>query len=130
MRREVAKRIALEREAEGDEQEFKVPFTVKEQAMPPCVGKAMDEWTKEDIAKAEAEAEKEIEENFPSYFDEVQKTFFSGQFARDGRRDEDKIFNRIREVHIEQIFAEFMEVSRKEEGSYITGFLKDRLEVV
>ena len=39
--------------------------------MPEFVGKAMDEWTKEDVAKMEAEAEKEIEANFPSYFDEV-----------------------------------------------------------
>ena len=31
----------------------------------------MDEWTKEDVARMEAEAEKEIEVNFPSYFDEV-----------------------------------------------------------
>ena len=46
----------------------------------------MDEWTKEDIAKMEAEAEKEIEVNFPSYFDEVQKTFFSGTFTKDGRK--------------------------------------------
>ena len=35
------------------------------------VGKAMDEWTAQDKAKMEAEAEKEIELNFPSYFDEV-----------------------------------------------------------
>lgn len=39
--------------------------------MPPMVGKAMDEWTKEDVAKMEEEAEKEIERNFPSYYDEV-----------------------------------------------------------
>jgi hypothetical protein len=37
-----------------------VPFKVRDQ-IPPVVGKAMDEWTKEDVAKMEAEAEKEIE---------------------------------------------------------------------
>jgi hypothetical protein len=31
----------------------------------------MDEWTKEDIAKMEAAELKEVEDNFPSYFDEV-----------------------------------------------------------
>jgi hypothetical protein len=30
----------------------------------------MDEWTKEDVAKMEQEAEEEIEANFPSYFNE------------------------------------------------------------
>ena len=37
----------------------------------------MDEWTKEDVARMEEEAEKEIEANFPSYFEEVQKQFLS-----------------------------------------------------
>lgn len=32
--------------------------------------KAIDEKTKEDIEKEKKEQEKEIEENFPSYFDE------------------------------------------------------------
>jgi hypothetical protein len=31
----------------------------------------------------EAEAEKEIELNFPSYFDEVQKAYYSGQYVKD-----------------------------------------------
>jgi hypothetical protein len=35
------------------------------------VGKAMDEWTAKDKAKMEADEEREIEVNFPSYFDEV-----------------------------------------------------------
>ena len=47
-----------------------MPFKVQDQ-IPAVVGKAMDEWTKEDVAKMEAEAEKAIETNFPSYFDEV-----------------------------------------------------------
>jgi hypothetical protein len=47
-----------------------VPFKVKDQ-IPHVVGKAMDEWTKEDVAKMEADAEKAIEDNFPSYYDEV-----------------------------------------------------------
>ena len=37
-------------------------------------------WTAADKAKMEAEAEREIEMNFPSYFDEVQKAYYSGEF--------------------------------------------------
>ena len=55
------------------EQVFHVPFKQQNQSIPDCVGKAMDEWTKEDVARMKAEAEAEIEANFPSYFDEVQK---------------------------------------------------------
>ena len=120
--------MAEELEAEGDEQVFQVPFSVREQAIPSVVGKAMDEWTKEDIAKMEAEAEKEIEVNFPSYFDEVQKTFFSGTFTKDGRKASHR--NKGQEVDIELIFAEFMEVTRSEESSYRSGMLKNRLEVI
>ncbi len=57
-------------EVDPDQQIFFVPFKVRDQ-IPPVVGKAMDEWTKEDVAKMEAEAEKEIERQFPSYYDEV-----------------------------------------------------------
>lgn len=43
----------------------------------------MDEWTDKDKAKMEADAEAQIELNFPSYFDEVQKAYFAGEFKRD-----------------------------------------------
>jgi hypothetical protein len=49
----------------------------------PPIGKAMDTWTALDKAKMEAEAEKEIEMNFPSYFDEVQKAYYSGLYVKD-----------------------------------------------
>jgi hypothetical protein len=55
VRREVAKKMAEERAQLEDEVVFKVPFNVKEQAIPEVVGKAMDEWTKEDVAKMEAD---------------------------------------------------------------------------
>ena len=79
VRREVIKKMVEEDKLE-DEQIFYVPFKTKEQNIPEAVGKAMDEWTKADKAKMEAEALKEIEENFPSYFDEVQRTFYDGIF--------------------------------------------------
>ena len=63
-------------EEEDDVQIIELPFKFKSQDIPDVVGKAMDEWTKEDVAKMEAEANKKIEINFPSYFDEVQKAFY------------------------------------------------------
>lgn len=84
IRREVAKKLAEERAAnELGEQVYEIPFKLKNQDLPEFVGKAMDEWTKEDVAKMEAEAAKEIETNFPSYFDEVQQLFFSGELTKD-----------------------------------------------
>jgi hypothetical protein len=74
-----------EEERDPDEQVFFVPFKVREQ-IPSVVGKAMDEWTKEDVAKMEAEAEKAIEDNFPSYYDEVQRTFFASDYTKEGAR--------------------------------------------
>lgn len=70
---------------EASAERFTLPFNVKDQKMPLIapVGKAMDTWTALDKAKMEAEAEKEIEMNFPSYFDEVQKAYYSGQYIKD-----------------------------------------------
>lgn len=55
MQREVIKKMHVE---ESDVQIFELPFKVQNQDIPDVVGKAMDEWTKEDIAKMEAEANK------------------------------------------------------------------------
>lgn len=58
VRREVARKMAEERAAaEIKEKTFEVPFKVRNQDLPEFVGKAMDEWTKEDVARWEAEAE-------------------------------------------------------------------------
>jgi hypothetical protein len=43
----------------------------------------MDEWTDKDKARMEKEAEKEIEVNFPSYFDDVHKAYYGGEFHQD-----------------------------------------------
>jgi len=62
----------------------KLPFAMKDQKLPQApVGKAMDTWTEKDKQKMEEEAEKEIELNFPSYFDEVHKAYYSGEFKPD-----------------------------------------------
>ena len=66
------------------------------------VGKAMDEWTAQDKAKMEAEAEKEIELNFPSYFDEVQKAYYSGQYVKDQTQEI------VQEVSLDEVLAEIL----------------------
>jgi hypothetical protein len=58
VQREVIKRMHVE---EGDEQIFTLPFKMRHQDIPSVVGKAMDEWTKEDVAKMEKEEAKKIE---------------------------------------------------------------------
>ena len=58
-------------EEEKHIEQFKLPFKIRVQTIPEITGKAMDEWTDKDKAKMEAEANAEIEMNFPSYFDDV-----------------------------------------------------------
>ena len=54
----MAKKLAEERAlAESGEQVYEVPFKLQNQIIPDFVGKAMDEWTKEDVARMAAEAE-------------------------------------------------------------------------
>ena len=79
----------------------------------------------------EAEAEKEIEANFPSYFDEVQQQFFSGELTkRDYTKDMHTGKYRRTDVDIETVFAEILDVSKPTERSYLIDYLKDRLEMV
>ncbi len=105
-----------EEERDPDEQIFFVPFKVKDQ-IPHVVGKAMDEWTKEDVAKMEAEAEKAIEDNFPSYYDEVQRTFFASEYQKEGARlvakEKQETFSKItddREITLQEVLQEILEV--------------------
>ena len=94
VRREVIKKM-VEEDQLLDEQIFFVPFKTKEQDIPDAVGKAMDTWTEADKAKMEAETLKEIEENFPSYFDEVQRTFYDGVFQKDKKDFEHSKFTEV-----------------------------------
>lgn len=91
----------------------------------------MDEWTKEDVARMEAEAEKEIEANFPSYFDEVQHQFFAGELSkRDYTRDAFTGKYYKASVDIEAVFAEVLGVTRPFEPSYQLDLQKQRLDIV
>ena len=110
---------------ESDVQIFELPFKVQNQDIPDVVGKAMDEWTKEDIAKMEAEANKQIEINFPSYFDEVQKAYYDGEFKRD--REEALTFE---EVSVEEIMQELLKVTPCEEAGYRDEYLRERLGIL
>jgi hypothetical protein len=50
---------------------FPTKFKIRDQGLADLkVGKAMDEWTKEDVARMAREDAEEIEANFPSYFGE------------------------------------------------------------
>lgn len=89
----------------------------------------MDEWTKEDVARMEAEAEKEIETNFPSYFDEVQRQFFSGELTKDYSRDPFGRFQRT-SISIETIFAEIVGVTKAESNNFLLDLIRERVEIV
>lgn len=100
---------------------------MREQTIPEPLGKAMDEWTDKDKAKMEADAEAQIEINFPSYFDEVQKAYFAGEFKRDTKPDFDFV---PQEIAIEEILSELLEISVNSEQTYRQNFLRDRLTIV
>ena len=74
VRREVSKKLAEENTIDSIHTHFKIMKQKK--CLPNPIGKAMDEWTKEDVAKMEQEAEEEIEANFPSYFNEFQRELY------------------------------------------------------
>ena len=69
MRREVAKRMREQEELESmEELVYRLPFKMRVQTLMED-NKAIDERTKEDVERMEREAKREIETNFPSYFD-------------------------------------------------------------
>ena len=68
VRREVSKKLKEENVEVDNMTYFKIMKQKK--CMPNPIGKAMDEWTKEDVARMEKEADEEIEANYPSYFNE------------------------------------------------------------
>jgi hypothetical protein len=78
VRREVARRMREEAElASMEELVYRLPFKMKVQSLMED-NKAIDERTKEDVEKMEKEAKLEIEKNFPSYYDEMQRVMFNG----------------------------------------------------
>lgn len=78
VRREVARRMREEAELESmEELVYRLPFKMKVQTLMED-NKAYGDRTKEDVEKMEREAKREIERNFPSYFDQIQRIMFSG----------------------------------------------------
>ena len=84
----------------------------------------MDTWTAADKAKMDADAEKEIELNFPSYFDEVQKAYYSGEFMKD------QFVKQHEEVSINDVLAEILEINPTNEPIFRSNYLSERLTVV
>lgn len=72
----------------------------------------------------EAEAEREIELNFPSYFDEVQKAYYSGQYVKDASQE------LVSHVSLDEVLAELLGLQDHTESVYRAQFLQDRLQVV
>ena len=98
--------------------------------------KAIDELTQKDKERIEREAENEIEVNFPSYFDELQKQLFSltndHKGARQGRdlTNMSNIEVKHYEVPVESVFGELIEIQSAYEAVFRSQFLQLRLEVV
>ena len=91
----------------------------------------MDEWTKEDVARMEREAEEEIERNFPSYFDEVQKTFFAGVFKQEGSEEYETKASKyaaaeIKDVPLDTIFSEILQITQLDDANFHSDLLLDR----
>jgi hypothetical protein len=78
VRREVARRMREEAElASMEELVYRLPFKMQVQTLLED-NKAIDERTREDVERFEREAKREIETNFPSYYDELQRVMFNG----------------------------------------------------
>jgi len=101
-----------------DDQEVQVynlPFKLKVQSIMES-NKAIDELTQKDKERIEREAENEIEVNFPSYFDELQKQLFSltndHKNARKGRdlTSMSNIEVKHYEVPVESVLGELIEI--------------------
>lgn len=85
----------------------------------------MDERTKEDVEKMEREAQLEIERNFPSYFEEFQKTLFSGTFTQQNRDKKEK-----KEVKIESVISEFLDLDDPKRPEFKKSVIKLRLKLM
>lgn len=114
---------------------MKLPFKMKIQNIMED-NKALDELTAKDKERMKKEAEAEIEVNFPSYFDELQKQLFSltaERQVKDARdlNQADHVEFIHREVAIDSVLTELLtDITNCEEASFRTDFLRLRLEVV
>ena len=84
---------------------YKLPFKMKVQSIMEN-NKAYGERTKEDKEKMEKEAKLEIERNFPSYFDEFQRTIFSGVVLNSEPKEKDL----KTEIKVDSILRELLEL--------------------
>ena len=88
--------------------------------------KAIDERTKEDKERMEKEAKLEIEANFPSYFDELQKTLFTGVI--EPKEDINK--KQKTEIKAFSILNELLQLEKSNTTNYKKTFMKLRIKVL
>ena len=113
-----------------------LPFKMKVQSLMEG-NKALDEMTAQDKERKEREAEQEIEINFPSYFDELQRQLFSLTGERPSRAEArdlglaDHVEVQHREVPVDGVLTELLsDITDAKEATFRTDFLRLRLEVV
>lgn len=113
-----------------------LPFKMKVQSLMED-NKALDEMTAQDKERVKREAEQEIEINFPSYFDELQRQLLSLTAERPGRPEArdlsqaDHVEAQHREVPVDRVLTELLtDITNAEEATFRTDFLRLRLEVV
>lgn len=93
--------------------------------------KAIDERTKKDKLEAEKAAALEIEENFPSYFDELSRQMLSIMADKNQieiNKDRQKLSYKPQEVNIDQILFELGEIDDEKEAVYKAKWLKLNLQ--
>ena len=89
--------------------------------------KAMDERTAKDKLEAERAAALEIEENFPSYFDELSKQMVAITATlqvTDQEELQGRLSYKAREVPINDILFELAEIEDEKEEVYRTKWLR------
>lgn len=106
---------------------YQLPFKMKVQNILEN-NKAMDERTKEDKERMEKEAQLEIEANFPSYFDEFQKTLFSVV----QEKPEEHHYQRKTKTEIKSssILSELLALENASTDLYKKSFIKLRLKIL
>lgn len=137
VRREIAKKLSEEQEMDDQEAQLMVlPFKMKVQSLMED-NKALDEMTAQDKERKEREAEQEIEINFPSYFDELQRQLFSLTAERPTRAESrdlgqaDHVEVLHHEVPVDCVLTELLtDITDAREATFRTDFLRLRLEVV
>eukprot|EP00347_Sterkiella_histriomuscorum_P024492 403330924 len=131
VRREIGKKLKEEQAMDDAEALiYQLPFKMKVQNIMDN-NKPIDERTKEDKEKMEKEALKEIETNFPSYFDEFQKSLFLGQFEKENQYiDPSSNKRQKQEVKVQSILNEMLSLDDAKTEAYRKSYIKLRVKML